>query len=300
MDDRNAFLSPRQRETTLAYLETFQGLDGEVDRFRPAMLATFARCCLLLNGIGEGEGRAAPAQAGIEAEAFARSVLDHPDAERLELDPLVLLTHHLALQDAGQESAGLKLLLAKIHLQLRGLPKDIQRLGRVRRTAQLLRRAGFEAKVEPVADSFWEAMEQPQQLLTMSSDALQDLVDHIAVEELAIDPVRSEILALIALSELRNYRIDYASHVLRLLLSSANPRGCSDYIEEAINFIAVQRGRNGSYGFIEPFREDEFAGLDRDRNFHLPFTLNAVWLLQVQAQAQAQARRVRPDIGGSP
>ena len=297
MDDRiAAFISPRQRETTLAYLQAFQLSGGQLDQFKPAMLATFARCCLLLDGEGSREGDhdsdQRRAQARAEADAFARRVIDHPEGERLALDPLVLLTHFLDLQDAGHESSGLKSLLAKIHAQLRGLPKEVQRLGRVRRTAQLLRRAGFEARVEPVADSFWEAMEQPQRLLTLSSDAIQDFVDHVAVEELALDAVRAEILALIALSELRNYRIDYAAHILRVLLSALSDGGASahlggsGYIEEAINFIAVQRCRNGSYGFIEPFREDEFAGVDRDRNFHLPFTLNAVWLLRVQTRVR--------------
>jgi hypothetical protein len=85
------------------------------------------------------------------------------------------------------------------------------------------------------------------------------------------------------LAELRNYRVDVACKLLRTALQLGIP--CPE-AAEGINFIALQRRRDGYYGFSNPLLESAEASADKRLSLYLPLTINAVWLFKVQMSSR--------------
>jgi len=104
---------------------------------------------------------------------------------------------------------------------------------------------------------------------------LADLIDHLMASGVQLDADQSHLLSLIALGELRNYRVDIGSKALRLVIMQGI---VEEDTVEALRYVAAQRRRDGGYGFANPFRDPETEAAPPDLGFHLPMTLNAVWL----------------------
>ena len=148
--------------------------------------------------------------------------------------------------------------------------------GRVRLTSSVLSASGVHTIQVAAPKGAASLLLAPHEMLEMPEDAIQELVDQACADGIKADEDASTILALIALTDLRNYRIDLGARIARYLILHGVR---NDYLDESINFISLQRCGNGAYGFSDPTREENASIDKRDALFHLPITLNAVWTL---------------------
>ncbi|QAY78396.1 hypothetical protein [Sphingosinicella sp. BN140058] len=259
---------------------TLKYLGGFRDKPDLFPLACFARACLLLATAESADAE----QACEEAEAMARTVLGHPNANSLQLDPLLLVSHFEMLANAGCETPQMRELVQLIADEVAQLPPDVRSSGRAGQLVRLLANHGFAPGsggapgTQPLpADEF---------LLLQSSDAIQELIEQLSGTSVILSQITAELLSLIALSELRDYRLDCGIRILRFLIDA----GWNNiYLAEAIRFVALQRTVAGTYGFVNPLVQDELDGERRDSGLHLPNTLNAVWLFKVVADRARSA-----------
>lgn len=264
-------LSDRQAVGTLDYLAGFAASGAVADSdLETAVVAAFARCCILTGTTAAGD----PRLAAREAEAVAALLLEHPQREALALDPLLVLEHHKMLHDAGLSTPRFAELAEAIAARLALLDDQTRAQARTRRMTRLLAYVGIGAPPAPVA----AALASPGRLLLESFEALAERIDVATANAEPLAPETGTILAMLALAELREYRLDLGAHLLRYLLTC----GYRDaYVAEALAFIALQRTHAGSYGFVDPLREDGRSAAERETGFRLPVTLNAVWLLHL-------------------
>lgn len=261
-------ITESQALRSLEYLEQFRS-ESSVPQFDS--LATFSRACILLNGSFSFDQGIAVA----EADAFAGKILDRGD-ENLGLDPYILTSHGRLLSLAGLKSQKLDALLAKIGAALSSQPDEVRQVGRIRHMVKLLNDSGFAIEQVPAPDKAFSFLSEPSSLIAADAEVVGDFVDHVAADATELGTDICEILALLAVAELRSYRVDIASRILRLLLSQEKQQSI---VEDGVSFVALQRTSNGSYGFFDPFNEDAPHESERHERFHLPITLNAVWLM---------------------
>jgi len=271
--------TPQQAAKTYAYLEQFVDFDRNP---RATLSVVFARSCLATHP-DFGLDLQATAR---EASEVARRTLAHPDHARLDLDPLLLVTMFGAFIDAGCDLPPLRDLASQAARELAPLDAKTRSLGRVRLIASVLAAQGFEVAVASRPGEVSASVAEPSSLLNASSAVLGDVADHLLADGRVLDPDLTTMLALTALGELRNYRIDLGAKLLRLVVSHGVPRVEA---EEGLNFVALQRRRNGAYGFLNPFAAEE-ERQDLDNGFFIPMTLNAAWLLRVEAASRVRAR----------
>jgi len=281
-----ALLSREQAETTLAYLDQHRDVAAAPAE---AMLATFARACLLTDPDGLDRG----ASAAAEAEELARALLAHPDGATLKLDPFIL-TSHYRMVGQDHDCPAFRQLVATVANELERQPEEVQRLGRVRALRRMLSDAGFLSPPQLRPEKELGLLNDLAALLVASHQEIDDLVDHLAANGSAIPAGAADILSYVALAELRNYHVDWSSKVLRFLLSMGS---VNDSVTEAVRFIALQRSTSGGYGFTDPSAQDPLSPRDRFRTFHLPITLHAVWLIRL---ARAFERAVGTSAGQGP
>ncbi|MFP2905398.1 hypothetical protein ACLESD_10140 [Pyxidicoccus sp. 3LFB2] len=272
--------TPAQAAKTYEYLSQFVRFEAEP---KLTVAAVFARCCLATHPAFELDA----ARAAEEAATLARAALDHPDRARLDLDPLLLVSCHAVLADKGIKVAPLTELLAEVARAFVALPPDLRKMGRVRHVASLLADCGFAVKADPPGKEVLELTKTPSKMLNASVQTLTELVDHLSVDKTELSTDLTVMLALTALGELRNYRVDLGAKLLRLVV--ARGQHCEE-LEEGMNFIALQRRRNGAYGFYNPFQGEESAE-KMEKAFFLPMTLNAAWLFRTEAANLARWRR---------
>ncbi|MEO0643062.1 MAG: hypothetical protein AAFY47_06555 [Pseudomonadota bacterium] len=256
-----------QAEKTLQYLEAFAKPPYPP---RVVSLAVFARACIFLNP--DFEFRESPLEE--EAEGLAKQILSR-DGQDLDLDPFILASHANFLHSGRIEIGDLKEVLSKIAASVHEQPVHVRQMGRVRHTVAILRALDFETGLEAAPRGALKLLDDPTMLLSAPSDDVMAALDHAAADRKPLSNEVSDILGLLALAELRDYRIDFASKILRLLLNAGHR---CEALSEAMSFIALQRVSDGSYGFYDPFKEENPSEQDRQLKFHLPITLNAVWL----------------------
>ncbi len=264
----DCIITDKQRSVTLAYLERFR------DEARLLSLACFARCCILLT---EPNSQSIQ-QAGQEAEAMAKTVQDHRDPDSLQLDPLLLVAHFNMLAQAGCATPRLRELVQLIANEMTDLPEDVRSSGRTGHLARLLARNGvatWSGRTNAGPDLLGDDV-----LLLQSSDAIQELIERLSASSIPLTKTTVEILSLIALSELRDYRLDCGIGILRFLIETGWD---NDYMDEAVRFVALQRTVAGTYGFFNPLVDNGLDAEEQDRGLHLPNTLNAVWLIKLVA-----------------
>jgi len=121
-------------------------------------------------------------------------------------------------------------------------------------------------------------LKSPEKWFSATALEMAEIADHLQADQRPLDSLSSRILSLIALAELRNYRIDLGCVLLRTVLQLGEP--CAES-EDALNFIALQRRRDGRYGFPNQFVESSEPGDDQHLKIYLPLTVNAVWLHSV-------------------
>jgi hypothetical protein len=128
--------------------------------------------------------------------------------------------------------------------------------------------------------------QSPEKWFTASVASLAELADHLLADQRQLDEIEVQILALIALAELRNYRVDLGCALLRAVFHLGVP--CPESIE-AFNFIALQRRRDGRYGFANQFAEATEPDEEQHLSLYLPLTVNAVWLFSMEAANRRMA-----------
>jgi len=270
--------TPAQASRTHAYLGTYTDFDADP---KAAVAAAFARCCLACTprfGLS-------PEAAASEVADMATRALAHPARDRLDLDPLLLATADTMLHDVGYDLASLHALLEEVARALVPLPAPTRRIGRVRLLSTLLRARGLDVSVEPRPGDASELIAEPANLLNAPAAQLAEVADHLAADGASLGADLTVMIALTALGELRNYRVDLGARLLRLAITLGDP---VDEVRDGIDFVALQRRRDGAYGFVNPFASEEERST-LDRNFYLPMTLNAAWLFQLQAVGRASA-----------
>ncbi len=272
MMQQQGLISRDQAAKTLDWLAK---LTSGSSSLQQAMLVAFARCCLFTNRhLMLPEHGAAE-----EADELSSAILDRGD-ENLNLDPLILAAHYLMLMQSGIRSDPLRAVLERIVAALAAQPDDVRQLGRVRYTILLLREAGFSVEGPASRRVPARLPATDRELLSMPIERIVDLLEHAAADGLVIAGDTAEILSLVTLAELRNYRIDLAAKMLRMMMAV----GCRNPIlDEAVAFIALQRSTDGRYGFFDPFAAEAATEAERAVSFNLPVTLNAVWLLHMCA-----------------
>jgi hypothetical protein len=265
--------TPAQAAKTHEYLSQFVRFEAEP---KLTVAAVFARCCLATHphfGLDA-------AQAAEEASQLARAALGHPHRAKLDLDPLLMVSCHALLSAQGLKVAPLEEVLAEVARAFTALPPDIRKMGRVRHIASLLADLHFGVTADPPPKEVLELVDAPAKLLNASVQTLTDFADHLSVDKTELSADLTLTLALTALGELRNYRADLGAKLLRLVVTRGR------YCEEAVdgmNFIALQRRRNGAYGFSNPLQAGEESAEKLEKTFFLPMTLNAAWLFRTEA-----------------
>lgn len=273
-------LTQAQREKTLAFLQMLRG--GTTPPTSPAgiateILAVFARSCVHLLAHDNQAAHSVVA----EAESVYLPILEHPEPASLNLDPAIIAAHYALLTAAGLHAASMDKVVRLMAQALNDQPEASRQQARMRLTLATLRTAGIDVQMTPAPYSVTRLLRQPVELIALNSNEIQQLLDHVVADQISLDAEAAEILSLIALSELRNYRIDLGARILRLVFSQGFD---NSYAEEALRFVALQRRRDGGYGFLDPFRENSDAQASPMLTFHLPITLNSVWLFSCYQQ----------------
>ena len=263
-------LSAEQIERTNNYLTDTR------DRYATPVVRVqtlFGRCCLATIA-PEPDWSALAAEAATLADDLSR-LPGNPD-----LDPLALIEIHRMMKREGREVARLTQLLAKIAPELEKQPAEVRSIGRVRVIASLLSEVGFPVKPVRASKDAASLLDDEQSWITAPATRLSDLADHIEADGIRLDEPKSRILALVALGELRNYRLDLGCKLLRTLMRFGVP---SEERQDGVDFIALQRRRDGRYGFVDRLAEKSGPVTDPEMTLYLPLTLNAAWLFMLEA-----------------
>lgn len=266
-------LSAEDAAATATYLKDLSDRSSNLTAVAQSL---FARCCLHdlsgsafnLKGLGE------------EAGALGSRILNDPQPEQLGMDPVLLIEIYRRTRGSGTEPAGFRLLLERMAAELAAQPEETRRIGRVRFIASQLAALGFAIRPARPAREVEKMLRTPERWFTASAAEIAEIADHLLAGEEPLDRLSSRILSLIALAELRNYRVDLGCALLRVVFQLGER--CQES-EDALNFIALQRRRDGRYGFPNQMAESSGAGDDPHLKLYLPLTVNAVWLLSVEA-----------------
>lgn len=280
---RQSFLTPQQAARTDDYLRNL----GETYATVPVRLQSlFGRCCLAAVPEFQGSGGVDVARVVSDTIEYAENLLRDPNANQLGLDPLLLVEADWILQQSGRVVPALRPLVARVAKELAAQPEKVASLGRVRLLTARLRYLGYSVEAVGPHRSAEVLLKNVSAWLDAPLPELGDLVEHLMADGEPLYPAQSEALSLIALAELRNYRVDVGCKVLRLVLRQGE---VTEETVEALNYVAVQRRRNGSYGFTNPFQEKKVDAATHDLSLHLPMTLNAAWLFStVKADSARQ------------
>lgn len=271
------FLSPEQAAKTYDYLRSLSERYATITVWVQSL---FARSCLATYPDFSFDLQ----QVGKEASSVADAILSASKQEQLGLDPLLIVETYLMLRKAGCDVPQLATLTKRIATELAMQSKDIRSRGRVRLIASRLSYLGYAVDINKPRAQVSALVRSTDNWLALPSSDLSEIVDHLFADSTVINEINSQILSLVALGELRNYKVDIGCKVLRLVILQGT---FCDEATEALNYIAVQRRRNGGYGFVNPFTEETQEPLQQplniDLSLHLPMTLNAVWLFAIEA-----------------
>ena len=273
-------ISAAEAERTSSYLRDLADSECSLPL---SVQCLFGRCCL--SAVPEVD--IDPKELAEEAGALVSQILSHPQPGELGLDPLLLIETEAILSFASTDVSGLRTLLGRISEELMAQPAQVQQIGRVRNIAARLSALGLPARVAKPARATAELVRSPERWFSASTAELAELVDHLFADGLPLDEIPAKVLSLIALAELRNYRIDLGCALLRAVLHLSEP--CIESTE-ALHFIALQRRRDGRYGFPNQYAEAAAPGADQQLTMYLPLTLNAVWLFRTEIERRERVQ----------
>jgi hypothetical protein len=242
--------------------------------------ALFGRCCLAAAGYEHSTEAL-----GGEAAALGERILNDPEPHRLDLDPLLLIEIHQMLKRAGAAAAAMHRVIEQIASALQAQPAETQRAGRVRNMASHLASLGLPARPAGPSREMARLLSAPGRWFGASVAELAEIPHHLVADGRPLDDMTTRILSLLALAELRNYRIDLGCTLLRAVfqLGENSPEST-----DALNFIALQRRRDGRYGFPNQFAESPELENGQHLSLYLPLTVNAVWLFRTEAERRRQ------------
>jgi hypothetical protein len=273
-------LSLEEGARTESYLKS---LAQECPSLTVAVQVLFGRCCLAVSS----DSGAGMQELSNDAAAVGRSILSHPEPDKLSLDPLLLVEIHRMLRGAGWTVAQLEDLLDRIVSELSRQSPEALSTGRVRYIASQLAPLGYRIKLTGPSKEVSSLLESPASWFSLSLPALADLADHLIAGGRELDEISTNVLSLIALAELRNYRIDVACKLLRTAMQLGVR--CPE-ANEGLNFIALQRRRDGYYGFSNQLLESADSAGDKHLSLYLPLTVNALWLFRVEAACRGRSQ----------
>ena len=265
-------LSTLQAQKTDRYLRTF--LD---DPSPTAQLqAIFARCCMAASRIDIDHELLRA-----DIDNYVAALCTHPEPDSLDLDPMLVLDAHKILIANQVRHSGFEQLLDRMASEMRRQPADTLRLGRVRLMAENLRGLGYDVPRSKPSSGAARLLRSHNAWLSSSTPELDDMLDHLLADDEMLREEEARLLSLMALAELRNYRLDIASKITRLLLK----RGVqNDMVSEALTYLLLQRRNDGAYGFVTPFDEPTWVRATADLGIYLPLTLNVLWTLHEACQ----------------
>lgn len=269
------WLSAEDAAVTSLYLKKFS---DRATAITTVVQALFGRCCVA----AATDDSAALGQLAEDATALGNHILNHPEPAKLGLDPLLLIETEKILAAAGLKSPTLRELHRTMTAELMKQPAEARQNGRVRNIATQLASLGYNASCSVPSQQAAALMKSPDRWFGASVAQLHELADNLVADGRPLDEMRTRILALIGLAELRNYRVDLACVLLRAVFQLGKP--CAE-ATDALNFIALQRRRDGRYGFSNQIVESTIPDEEQHLTVYLPLTVNAVWLFRVAAMA---------------
>jgi hypothetical protein len=266
-------LSPEQIALTSQYLTDI------ADRYctsAVSALSLFGRCCVLTLVPSNTPWDALTC----EIARLAGDVLCQATSSGLGLDPLPFIEIHLILKKGGREVAELRQLLEQIVPELEAQSPGVRSMGRLRYIASSLSKLGLPIKDVTPSKEAAALLNDDESWINAPAGQLSDMADHLLADDVKLDETDTRILSLISLGELRNYRIDVGCKLLRAALQLGAP--CEE-VRHGIDFMALQRRRDGRYGFMDRLTEKSEQDADPNLILFLPMTLNAVWLFNLEA-----------------
>ncbi len=280
MSTETVFISAEEAVRTSAWL---QALAAREKNLGVAVQCLFGQCCVAALPEVAIRGKALAA----EAAAVANRILTYAHPDGLGLDPLLLIEADGMLSGAGCDGPEFRALLRRMATELAAQPPEIQQVGRVRNMAARLAALGFPIRPAKPAKTMANLMKSPEHWFGASVAELAELGDHLLASGVRLDAIATKVLSLVALAELRNYRIDLGCALLRVVLQLGEP--CPE-CTEALYFIALQRRRDGRYGFPKQYAEGQTCGADEHLSIYLPLTLNALWLFRTDAERRERSK----------
>lgn len=265
-------LSAEQVSLTSKYLAEM------AERYASAVFAIqplFGRCCLAMLPSSN------PCWDTLmhEVSRIAAGILSHPDPASLGLDPLPIIEIYLMMKRKDREVPAVRQILERIGPELEAQSPEVRSTGRVRQIASSLSKLGFVSQIASPTKVAAALLNENESWFIAPAPQLSDLADHLLTDDVKLDETDTRILSLIALGELRNYRIDVGCKLLRTALQLGVP--CEE-TRDGVDFIALQRRRDGRYGFLDRLTEKPEQAADADLTLFLPMTLNAAWLFKTE------------------
>ncbi|MDV6316267.1 hypothetical protein [Idiomarina sp. HP20-50] len=269
-------LSINQAETTLSELDR---LREKYQDTQPLLQTSFAISCILKlypELYSNNELRK-------EFETLIKEIGNRAETEAA--DPLLLLLTLVNYQALNIEINEALPILETMKKELLSQPDEVLELGRLHLTKHLLNELGIKLPKLPIGKDMSDFLQSPEDWLTASDEQLSNLIDIMLANQSTISTADSDILSLIAIAELRNYKVDLGSKILRFVIHHGKANAM---VQEAIQFAAVQRRQDGLYGFLNPFKEENMDDEMSLKGFHLPMTLNVLWLISCLQSADSE------------
>ena len=221
-----------------------------------------------------------------EVAWVAAGILSHPDPASLSLDPLPIIEIYTMIKGIDREVPEMRQILERVGPDLEAQPPEIRSTGRVRQIASTLSKLGFPNQVASPTKETKNLLNEKESWFSAPASKLSDLADHLIADDVPLDETDTKILSLIALGELRNYHLDIGCKLLRTVLQLGVP---GEETRDGVDFIALQRRRDGRYGFLDRLAEKPEQTADPDTTLFLPMTLNAAWLFKTEAASMAMS-----------
>ena len=270
-------LSPEEAAATCDYLKSAADQAANIG---VRVQSLFGRCCLESAGLTNSL-----AEMSKEAAHLADGILADRNPGQLDLDPLLLIGSYQMLSHAGVIVKPMYRVLEQIATALQLQPAATRGAGRVRHMSSQLAELGFAIRPGNPSSEMARLLGSPAAWFGASVPDLAELAHHLIANRRSLDEMSGRALSLLALAELRNYRIDLGCTLLQAVLQLGEL--CAES-SEALNFIALQRRRDGRYGFPSQFAGATEQGSVPDSALYLPLTVNAVWLFSTAANCRSQ------------
>lgn len=263
--DKNNYISQAQAEKSLSYLQQLKSTHQDVTS-QIQLMNVFTCIHLMFPEITTDTEL---------QNSFSDFVATVKSSDN-DADPLIVLTVIQHFQRLGVDTSESNVLLETMQKELNNQPDSVRTMGRIRVLAKLLNDIGFTIKEAKTTANEKALVQNFESWFTLPETELSNLADLLLVQGQRLTEQDSEILSLIAIAELRNYKVDLGCKLLRVILAYGV---ISKTTQEALQFIALQRSSKGSYGFLNPFKNQDMPEQQMEKQFTIPFILNVMLLM---------------------